>query len=173
MNSNFESSGNTYMANVYEKVKEILNNNRNKNNFRILLLSDGTIKDQSKTVNEAESVKSYIDKNNYSISVGTILYMIRAISRNKKAISSILRLNNSKTRVLTEVSSSDSNESISQKIYELFKDDFSEYNDIKFRIEPLKKGNNSEKLNEIKNKYLIQNNLFLEKVGIFEEDKLK
>ena len=160
------------MANVYEKVKEVLNNG-NGNNFRILVLSDGLIADQERTVNEAEKIKQFINNNNNSISVGSIRYNSGYGEPDTRAISSVLRLNtdNSKTKVLTEVSSSDSNESISQKIYELFKDDYFESDfsiqsdKIKFRIDPWK-------LNEGKNIIFADKNPTLEDVGIYEEGKL-
>ena len=116
--SSLEGSGGTYMANVYEKVEEILNNSSNGNNFRILVLSDGMIADQERTADEAEKIKQYIINNNNSISVGSIRYNSGCGQPDTRAISSVLRLNtdNSKTRVITEVSSYDSNESVSQKI---------------------------------------------------------
>ena len=136
------------MANVYEKVKFILNNNSLETNYRILVLSDGIIEDQEKTVNEAEKIKNLIMNNNYSISVGSIRYNSGLGEPDTRAISSVLRLNtdNNKTKVLTEVSSSDSNEFISKKIYNLFKDDYFESDfsiesdKIKFRIDPWNEG---------------------------------
>ena len=62
------------MSNVYEKVKYILNNNNQKKNYRILVLSDGQIGDQDRTVTEAENIKLFINNSNYSISVGSIRY---------------------------------------------------------------------------------------------------
>ena len=98
-----------------------------------------------------------------------------------RAISSVLRLNtdNTKTRVLTEVSSSDKNETISQKIYQLFKDDyfqtdFSMTSDkIKFRIDPWNEGSNTVKLNEGRNIVFADKDPTLENVGIFENGQLK
>ena len=176
-----EGAGGTEMANVYEKVREILNNNSNGNNFRILVLSDGIIADQEKTVNEAEKINQFIKNNNYSISVGSIRYNSGYGQPDTRAISSVLRLNtdNSKTRVLTEVSSSDKNESISQKIYELFKDDYFESDftiqsdKIKFRIDPWNEGTNKVKLNEGKNIVFADKNPTLEDVGIYEDGELK
>ena len=87
-----EGAGGTEMANVYEKVREILNNNSNGNNFRILVLSDGIIADQEKTVNEAEKINQFIKNNNYSISVGSIRYNSGYGQPDTRAISSVLRL---------------------------------------------------------------------------------
>jgi hypothetical protein len=176
-----EGSGGTKMANVYDKIREILNNNNNGNNFRILVLSDGLIDDQERTVNEAEKIKQFVKNNNYSISVGSIRYNSGYGQPDTRAISSVLRLNtdNSKTRVLTEVSSSDSNESISQKIYELFKDDYFESDfsiqsdKIKFRIDPWNEGTNKVKLNEGKNIIFADKNPTMEDVGIYEDGELK
>ena len=176
-----EGSGGTEMANVYDKIREILNNNNNGNNFRILVLSDGLIDDQERTVNEAEKIKQFVKNNNYSISVGSIRYNSGYGQPDTRAISSVLRLNtdNSKTRVLTEVSSSDSNESISQKIYELFKDDYFESDfsiqsdKIKFRIDPWNEGTNKVKLNEGKNIIFADKNPTIEDVGIYEDGELK
>ena len=179
--SSLEGSGGTYMANVYEKVEEILNNSSNGNNFRILVLSDGMIADQERTADEEEKIKQYIINNNNSISVSSIRYNSGYGEPDTRASSSVLRLNtdNSKTRVLTEVSSSDSNESISQKIYELFKNDyfqsdFSIQSDkIKFRIDPWNEGSNKVKLNEGKNIFFSDKNPTLEDVGIYENGQLK
>ena len=58
---------------------------------------------------------------------------------------------------MIEVSSSDSNETVSQKIIELFKDDYfqsdflMQSDKIKFRIDPWNEGSNTVKLNEGKN----------------------
>ena len=85
----------------------------------------------------------------------------------------------SKTRVLTNVSSSQSNEEVSQKIYELFKDDYfaTDYilksDKIKFRIEPWKEGKNEIKLNEGKNIIFADKNPSIEHIGIYEEGKKK
>ena len=82
------------MANVYEKVKSILNNNSKEINYRILVLSDGIIADQNETMNEAEKIKNFIKDNNYSISVGSIRYNSGSGEPDTRAISSVLRLNN-------------------------------------------------------------------------------
>ena len=169
------------MANVYEKVKSILNNNSKEINYRILVLSDGIIADQNETMNEAEKIKNFIKDNNYSISVGSIRYNSGSGEPDTRAISSVLRLNtdNTKTKVLTNVSSSDSNEFISRKIYDLFKDDYfeSDYllesDKIKFRIDPWNEGSNKVKLNEGKNIIFADKNPKLENVGIYEDGKLK
>ena len=92
-----------------------------------------------------------------------------------------MRLNtdNTKTKVLTEVSSSDSNEFISRKIYNLFKDDYLESDfsiesdKIKFRIDPWNEGSNKVKLNEGKNIIFADKNPSLENVGIYEGGQLK
>ena len=176
-----EGDGGTEMANVYEKVKFILNNNSLETNYRILVLSDGIIEDQEKTVNEAEKIKNLIMNNNYSISVGSIRYNSGLGEPDTRAISSVLRLNtdNTKTKVLTEVSSSDSNEFISRKIYNLFKDDYFESDfsiesdKIKFRIDPWNEGSNKVKLNEGKNIIFADKNPSLENVGIYEGGQLK
>ena len=169
------------MSNVYEKIKYILDNNNLKKNYRILVLSDGLIEDQDKTVTEAENIKLYINNNNYSISVGSIRYNSGLGEPDTRAISSVLRLNtdNSKTRVLVEVSSSDSNDLISRKIYELFKDDYFESDfslqsdKIKFRIDPWNEGSNQIRLNKGKNIIFADKNPALEDVGIYEDGKLK
>ena len=65
-----------------------------------------------------------------------------------KALSSVLLLNtdNSKSQILSEISSSLTDQEISQKIYDLFKNDYFESNftlkseKIKFRIDPLSFG---------------------------------
>ena len=179
--SSLEGSGGTEMSNVYEKIKYILDNNNLKKNYRILVLSDGLIEDQDKTVTEAENIKLYINNNNYSISVGSIRYNSGLGEPDTRAISSVLRLNtdNSKTRVLVEVSSSDSNDLISRKIYELFKDDYFESDfslqsdKIKFRIDPWNEGSNQIRLNKGKNIIFADKNPALEDVGIFEDGKLK
>lgn len=180
-NNSIQGSGNTYMANVYNYVKSVLNQNQNKKNFRILVLSDGEVWDQDETKNQAEILKTYLDVCDFSISVGSIRYNSGCGGADTKAISSVLILNtdNNKSRVLTEVSHDDSNESIAQKIYELFKDDVFETDftlksdKIKFRIDPWKEGKNEVKLNKGKNIIFADKNPTIEDVGIFEEGKLK
>ena len=169
------------MAGVYQKVNSILRVNGNHKNYRILVLSDGEIADQTETVRQAEELKKFIDYNNYSLSIGSIRYNTGYGQPDTRAISSVLMLNtdNAKERVLTEVSSNDSNEKISRKIYDLFKDDYFESdftiqsNKIKFRIEPWKEGTNSLKLKEGNNIIFADGNPSLEKVGIFEGGRLK
>lgn len=179
--SSLEGSGGTCMSNVYKSVRNILSNGGIQKNYRILVLSDGEIADQEKTVREAEVIKKYIDNNNYSISVGSIRYVSGYGQPDTRAISSVLMLNTdiTKTKLLTEVSSTDPNEVISRKIYELFKDDYFESDltiqsdKIKFRIEPWKEGSNIVKLNEGKNIIFADKNPSLEKVGIYVDGKLK
>ena len=179
--SALNGNGGTYMAGVYQKVNSILTNNGNQKNYRILVLSDGEIADQEETVRQAEELKKFIDYNNYSLSIGSIRYNTGYGQPDTRAISSVLMLNtdNTKTKILTEVSSNDSNEKISRKIYELFKDDYFESdftiqsNKIKFRIEPWKEGTNSLKLKEGNNIIFADGNPSLEKVGIFEDGRLK
>ena len=180
-NSNITGNGGTSMANVYEKVKSVLNSSGIGKNYRILVLSDGIISDQEKTLEEAEKIKNFVKSSNYSISVGSIRYDSGYGMADTRAISSVLRLNtdNTKTRVLTEVSSSDKNETISQKIYQLFKDDyfqtdFSMTSDkIKFGIDPWNEGSNTVKLNEGRNIVFADKDPTLENVGIFENGQLK
>ena len=179
--STLEGRGRTYMAGVYQLVRNILSNDGIQKNYRILVLSDGKIADQENTVRQAEDIKKYIDNNNYSISVGSIRYKSGFGQPDTRAISSVLMLNtdNTKTKLLTEVSSTDYNEVISRKIYELFKDDCFESDfilqsdKIKFRVEPWKEGSNIVKLNEGKNIIFADKNPSLEKVGIYEDGKLK
>ena len=179
--SALKGNGGTYMAGVYQKVNSILRQNGNHKNYRILVLSDGEIADQTETVRQAEELKKFIDYNNYSLSIGSIRYNTGYGQPDTRAISSVLMLNtdNTKTKVLTEVSSNDSNEKISRKIYNLFKDDYFESdftiqsNKIKFRIEPWKEGTNSLKLKEGNNIIFADGNPSLEKVGIFEGGRLK
>ena len=179
--SALEGKGGTYMAGVYQKVNSILRCNGNQKNYRILVLSDGEIADQTETVRQAEELKKFIDNNNYSLSIGSIRYNTGYGQPDTRAISSVLMLNTdcTKKKVLTEVSSNDSNEKISRKIYELFKDDYFESgftiqsDKIKFRIEPWKEGTNSLKLKEGNNIIFADGNPSLEKVGIFEDGRLK
>ena len=179
--SSMEGNGGTEMSNVYEKVKYILENNNQKKNYRILVLSDGEIEDQDRTVSEAENIKYFINNNNYSISVGSIRYDSGWGQPDTRAISSVLRLNtdNNKERVLIEISHTDSNYYISRKIYDLFKDDYFETDfslqsdKIKFRIDPWNEGSNQIKLNEGKNVVFADKNPILEDVGIYEDGKLK
>ena len=91
----------------------------------------------------------------------------------------MLNTDSTKAKVLTEVSSTDPNTKIARKIYELFKDDYFESNftlqsdKIKFRIEPWKEGKNIVKLNEGKNIIFADLNPSSERVGIYENGKLK
>ena len=178
---NIKGKGETQMANVYKCIKSILNHNSTKKKYRILMLSDGKILDQDETKYQAELLKNYLDGSDYSISVGSIRYNSGSGEADTRAISSVLMLNTdiNKTRVLTEVNSSDSNEKVSQKIYELFKDDYFESDfilkseKIKFRIEPWKEGSNEVKLNEGKNIIFADKNSRIEDVGIYEQGKLK
>ena len=108
------------------------------------------------TKNEAEKLKAFIDITNFSISASSLRFYSGDGLPDTKALSSVLLLNtdSSKSQVLTEVSYSLTDEAISQKIYELFKDDYFEFNmtlksvKIKFRIDPWKEGKNEIKLNE-------------------------
>lgn len=127
--STLRGRGGTYMAGVYQKINNILKKNGIKNNYRILVLSDGEISDQTQTVRQAEELKNSIDYNKYSLSIGSIRYNTGHGQSDTKAISSVLMLNTdiTKTKLITEVSSNDPNEIISRKIYELFKDDYFEF----------------------------------------------
>jgi len=179
--STLRGRGGTYMAGVYQKINNILKKNGIKNNYRILVLSDGEISDQTQTVRQAEELKNSIDYNKYSLSIGSIRYNTGHGQSDTKAISSVLMLNTdiTKTKLITEVSSNDPNEIISRKIYELFKDDYFESDftiqsdKIKFRIEPWKEGSNSLKLKEGNNIIFSDGNPTLEKVGIYEDGRLK
>ena len=181
-NNNITGEGGTSMSDVFNKVREILCQSQNKSNYRILALSDGIIEDQEETKNEAEKIKAYINSTDFSISVGSIRYNSGYDCGDTKALSSVLILNtiNSKNNVLTEISSSLDDEQISQKIYELFKDDYFSSNiilksdNIKFKIDPWKEGKNEVKLNEEQNFVWADKNPSLEKkIGIYEGGKLK
>jgi hypothetical protein len=170
------------MSGVFNKVREILCQSQNKLNYRILVLSDGIIADQDKTKDEAEILKTYVDRTDFSISVGSIRFYSGYDCPDTKALSSVLILNtiNSKYSVLTEISSCLDDEQISQKIYELFKDDYFASNvilkseNIKFRIDPWKQGENEVKLIEGQNLVWADKNPSLENnIGIYEGGKLK
>ena len=180
--NNIQGMGGTYMSGVYNFVKSILDNNLNQKNYRILVLSDGIIYDQDETKKEAELLKIYLDASDFSISVGSIRYNSSWGSEpDTKAISSVLILNTdiTKKRVLTEVSHTDSNETITQKIYELFKDDYFQSDftiksdKIKFRLDPWKEGRNEVKLNDGENIIFSDENPSKENVGIYEGGELK
>ena len=178
--NSIQGDGGTNMSGVYGHLEKILKKGADKN-YRILVLSDGDISDQDKTVKESEKIKQFLNGKNYSISVGSIRYNSGSGQPDTKAISSVLRLNTdtTKTKVLTEVSSSDSNESVSQTIYELFKDDYfeSDYyiesDTIKFKIDVLDDPKNRVKLNEGKNLIFADKSPILENVGIYENNQLK
>ena len=91
----------------------------------------------------------------------------------------MLNTDNSKSSVLTEVSHTDSNEAIAQKIYELFKDDYFDSDfqlksdKIKFRLDPWKEGQSEVKLKRGKNIIFADKNPTVEDVGIYEEGQLK
>ena len=149
----------TYMAGVCSKIKSILKENNNRN-FRILILSDGKIYDQKDTKDKAEKLKKYIEENNYIISVGSIRYNTDPSKQpDTRAIASFLRLDtyNSLSNFLTEVSWNDSNKEKSEKIYEIFKDDYFssdfqiESASIKFSFFPWQEGRNNIKLIEGRN----------------------
>ena len=55
------------MANVYEKVKSVLNSSGIEKNYRILVLSDGIISDQEKTLEEAEKIKNFVKRSNVQL----------------------------------------------------------------------------------------------------------
>ena len=55
------------MANVYEKVKSVLNSSGIGKNYRILVLSDGIIDDQEKTLEEAEKIKNFVKSSNVQL----------------------------------------------------------------------------------------------------------
>ena len=126
--SSLEGKGGTCMESVYQLVSSILSKNEINKDYRIIVLSDGEIHDPEETVIEAEKIKKYIDDNNYLVSVGSIRFYSGNEQPDTRSISSVLMLNKDSTKenVLTEVSSDDPNEQISQKIYELFKDDYFE-----------------------------------------------
>ena len=176
-----EGSGGTSMSGVYNLVKEVLNKNKDKFNYRILVLSDGMIEDQKETQNQAGIFKEYIDQKDYCISVGSIRYgSDNSQEADVRAIASVLMINtdNKKKRELIDVSSSELNENVSQKIYELFRDDYfdSDYyiksKKIKFRIDPWGHWSNKLKLNEGKNWIYSDKNPTLENVGIYEGNRL-
>ena len=180
-NSSIQGTGGTSMSHVYEKVKLVFDNNKDKKNYRILVLSDGIIDDQENTKIEAEKLKNYLDKNEdenqFFISVGSIRYGTgNQQSADTRAIASVLRLNAdyNKSKYLTEVSSSDSNENISQTIYELFKDTYFETDltleskGLKFRVNLVEKESNKVRLNEGKNIISTSNDPKMEDIGIFE-----
>ena len=158
-NKSLEGIGSTFMAGVYDKIKTIFENDKNNKDYRILALSDGKIFDQKKTIDKAEDLVKFIQNKNYTISVGSFRYNSGVDSPDTRAISSVLRLNNdnSKERVLTNISSFESNEIISQKMFEFFKDDFFQTDyvlkseKIKFRLEPWNKGSNQVRLKEGEN----------------------
>ena len=175
--TSIKGEGNTKMSGVYKLVKKVLNKNKDKHNYRILVLSDGMISDQKETQDEADIIRYYLNQNNYCISVGSIRYGSNNSQKaDTRAIASVLTLNtdNNKKKILTEVYSSEPNEIVSQKIYELFKDDYfnSDYyiksENVKFRLYPWEKWNNKIKLNEGKNYIHSDKNPTLENVGIYE-----
>ena len=177
-----EGKGSTLIAKVYDKIKDILRYNPNKKNYRILILSDGKIQDKKQTIeNASDDLLEFIKKGKYLLSVGAIRYNSGIESGDTSAICSILRLNtdDSKERLLSEVSYDDSDEYISQKIYSYFNDDYfqSDFsiksNKIKIRLEPWGDGSNEVRLREGKNILFLDKNPSLENIGIYEGGILK
>ena len=177
-----EGKGSTLIAKVYDKIKDILRYNPNKKNYRILILSDGKIQDKKQTIeNASDDLLEFIKKGKYLLSVGAIRYNSGNESGDTSAICSILRLNtdDSKERLLSEVSYDDSDEYISQKIYSYFNDDYfqSDFsiksNKIKIRLEPWGDGSNEVRLRGGKNILFLDKNPSLENIGIYEGGVLK
>ena len=181
-NNNITGRGGTYMENTYKILRSILDENINERYFRICALSDGKIDDQEKTKIQAEKLKTYLDTyNDISISAGSIRFNSGSDNADTRALASVLMLNTdfSKNRLLTEVSYHDSEEIISHKIYELFKNDGFESsyilksNNIKFRIEPWKEGSNQVRLQKGKNIIFADKNPCTEDVGIYDENGMR
>ena len=177
--TSIHGAGGTRMSGVYEKLKNVLTNNKDKKNFRILVLSDGQISDQVETENEASKLKYYLDayKNDYFLSARSIRYGSGGQQNgDTRAICSILMLNTdtSKSKIFADVYSSDSNESVSQTIYELFKDDYFETDitleseKMNFRVDPWEVGSKKVKLNEGKNFIFTKKYPKMEDIGIYE-----
>lgn len=68
----FNGRGKSRMANSYKLVKNIIQNNTTKCNYRILVISDGELSDEDDTKKEAQILKNFIDIEGYIISTGFI-----------------------------------------------------------------------------------------------------
>ena len=171
--SSLKGFGGTNMSKSIEQIKLIFSNGNMKKNYRILFILDGSISDKNKTLEEMKNLRQFIINNNFFISIGLILYKDNSKNRqaDKDLILQILNLNtdNTKTKILNEISSSESDEFISKKIFDLFKDDcfkfeLSKQNRIRVRIDSLYKS---------KNIFFVDKKLNLKNIGIFEDNKLK
>ena len=119
---NSKAGGNTYMAKCYDILETIFNSLKEKrNNFRILVISDGKLHDQNDTKQKGELLyKKY--KNIFKINSQSIRLRTGSEDPDTSGITSFLKFNNTEFCELVNHKNEEIS-SLAQKIIELYKDD--------------------------------------------------
>ena len=124
---NFTCSGEggTTMAPAVVKCQEIFGtfvNNYGKP-IRLLTISDGEIQDMNETEKAAESFVKFLANHDFTINSQAVRLFTSSSQPDTRAIASLLQVNNTTTSQLLDISSTESNESIAEKIADLFRGD--------------------------------------------------
>lgn len=91
--------------------------------IRLLTISDGEIGDMNETEKAAETFVKFLAKHDFTISSQAVRLFTSSSQPDTRGIASLLQVNNTTTSHLLDISSSESNESIAEKIADLFRGD--------------------------------------------------
>lgn len=117
------AQGGTKMAPAVKKCQEIFRSFDNQKPIRLLTISDGKVNDAEETEKTASAFAEFLKKFNFLINSQAVRLFTSKSQPDTTALCSLLRINNTTTSQLVDISTSETNESIATKIANLFKDD--------------------------------------------------
>lgn len=113
----------TKMAPTVQKVHYLFQSFQEKLPIRVLTISDGEVQDREDTENAATDLMEFIDSSNFSINSQAVRLFTSKCQPDTKALCTFLRMNNTTTSQLIDISARESNENIATKIADLFQSD--------------------------------------------------
>lgn len=90
---------------------------------RLLTISDGEIQDQDATEKAAHELAKFLENHDFTINSQAVRLFTSSQQPDTRALASLLQLNNVTASSLTDISSSESDEEISEMIADLFRGD--------------------------------------------------
>jgi hypothetical protein len=115
--------GNTVMAPAVVKCQQLLEKFDYSKPIRLLTISDGEVSDIAQTENAASVFVEFLKKHDFSINSQAVRLFTSTSQPDTTALASLLQINNTTTTQLADISTSEINDSIAEKIADLFRND--------------------------------------------------
>jgi hypothetical protein len=113
----------TVMAPVISKCQQLLETFDQRKPIRLLIVSDGEVSDIEETQSASSAFVEFLKNHDFSINSQAIRLFTSTSQPDTTALASFLQINNTTTSRLVDISPSDTNDAIADKVADLFRSD--------------------------------------------------